>query len=55
MKRTTTKKSYPASDLRAVCDNPEWTDADFARAKPFRKVFRGLRKSRDPRAPTKKQ
>ena len=20
-------------------DNPEWTDADFARAKPFREVF----------------
>jgi hypothetical protein len=56
VKQTTTKKKgYTAKDMRVVSDNPEWTEADFARAEPFRKVFRGLRKSRGPEAPTKKQ
>jgi hypothetical protein len=56
MKRTAAKKKgYTARDMHAVSDNPEWTGVDFARAKPFRKVFPGLRKSRDPKAPTKKQ
>jgi uncharacterized protein (DUF4415 family) len=57
MKRTTAKKKgYTASDMRAVGDNPEWTAADFAKAKPFDEVFPGLRRGRGPnKAPTKEQ
>ncbi len=56
MKQTTSKKKgYTAKDMRVVSDNPEWTEIDFARAQPFRKAFRGLRKSPGPKAPTKKQ
>jgi len=57
MKRTAAKKKgYTASDMRAVSDNPEWTKADFARAKPFDEVFPNLRRGRGPnKAPTKKQ
>jgi uncharacterized protein (DUF4415 family) len=58
MKRTAArkKKGYTARDMRAVSDNPEWTEADFAKAKPFDDVFPSLRKGRGPnKAPTKKQ
>ena len=57
MKRTAAKKKkgYTASDMRAVSDNPEWTEADFAKAKPFDEAFPHLRKGRGPnKAPTKK-
>ena len=53
-KKRVPKKGYTASDMRAVSDNPEWTKADFARARPFDEVFPGLRKGRGPnKAPTK--
>ena len=59
MKRTAAKnkkKDYTARDMRAVSDNPEWTKADFAKAKPFDEVFPNLRRGRGPnKAPTKKQ
>ena len=57
MKRTAAKKKgYTANDMRAVGDNPEWTAADFAKAKPFDEVFPGLRRGRGPnKAPTKEQ
>src|SRR4051794_24508843 len=57
MKRTAVKKKgYTARDMRAVSDNPEWTEADFAKARPFDEVFPNLRRGRGPnRAPTKKQ
>ncbi len=49
------KKGYAASDMRAVSDNPEWTEADFAKAKPFDETFPNLRRGRGPnKAPTKK-
>ncbi len=54
MKRTVAKKGYTARDIRAVSDNPEWTKADFAKAKPFDEVFPEMRKGRGPnKAPTK--
>ena len=54
------KKPYSARDLAAVSDNPEWTDEDFARARPFTEVFpqlaKSIRKGRGPnKAPTKKR
>jgi uncharacterized protein (DUF4415 family) len=56
MKRTAAKKGYTASDMRAVSENPEWTEADFAKARPFNEVFPTLRRGRGPnKAPTKKQ
>jgi hypothetical protein len=57
VKQTTTKKKgYTARDMRVVSDNPEWTEADFARAKSFGKVFPNLRKRRNPKKkPTRKQ
>jgi uncharacterized protein (DUF4415 family) len=57
MKRTAArKKGYTANDMRAVSDNPEWTAADVAKAKPFNEVFPHLRTGRGPnKAPTKKQ
>jgi uncharacterized protein (DUF4415 family) len=57
MKRTATKKKgYTARDMRAVSDNPEWTKADFAKARPFDEVFPNLRRGRGPnKQPTKKQ
>ena len=58
MKRTVAKirKGYAARDMRAVSDNPEWTEADFAKAKPFDEVFPDLRRGRGPnKAATKEQ
>ena len=50
------KKGYTARDMRAVSDNPEWTEADFAKAKPFDEVFPDLPRGRGPnKAPTKEQ
>lgn len=34
-----TKRGFTKADLEAVSDNPEWTEADFAKAKPFREMF----------------
>jgi uncharacterized protein (DUF4415 family) len=57
MKRSAAKKKgYTARDMRAVSDNPEWTKADFAKAKPFDEIFPDLRRGRGRnKAPTKKQ
>lgn len=33
---------FSDADLAAVADNPEWTEADFARARPFAEVFPDL-------------
>lgn len=55
MKRTAAKKRYTASDMRAVSNNPEWTESHMAKAKPFDEVFPGMRRGRGPnKAPTKK-
>jgi uncharacterized protein (DUF4415 family) len=53
------KKKQCARDMRAVSDNPQWTKADFARAKPFAEAMpelaASIRKGRGPnKAPTKK-
>jgi uncharacterized protein (DUF4415 family) len=58
MKRTAAKKKkgYTARDMRAVSDNPEWTKADFAKARLFDEVFPNLRRRRGPnKSPTKTQ
>lgn len=42
MKRAVSKKAkagFTKADLKAVSNNPEWTEADFAKAKPFSEVF----------------
>jgi uncharacterized protein (DUF4415 family) len=53
------KKNYTARDIRTVSDNPEWTKADFAKAKPFAdalpELAASIRKGRGPnKAPTKR-
>jgi uncharacterized protein (DUF4415 family) len=53
------KKNYSARDMHAVSDNPQWTKADFARAKPFAEAMpelaASIRKGRGPnKAPTKR-
>jgi uncharacterized protein (DUF4415 family) len=53
-----TKPKYTQADMDAVSDNPEWTEEDFAQAKPFADVFPELaakmRTTRGPqKAPTK--
>jgi uncharacterized protein (DUF4415 family) len=44
-------QGYTKEDWDAVCDNPELTAEDFAKAKPFAEVFpelaASIRKSRD--------
>lgn len=51
-------RGYSKEDWEAVSDNPEWTEEDFKRAKPFAEVFPDLAASirrRGPqKAPTKK-
>jgi uncharacterized protein (DUF4415 family) len=52
------QKPYADEDMREVLDNPEWTEEDFAKARPFSEVFpdlaESLRRSRGPqKAPTK--
>jgi uncharacterized protein (DUF4415 family) len=54
------RRGFTAKDLRDVSDSPEFTRADFAKAKPFSEVFPDLsssiRRSRGPnKTPTKKQ
>jgi uncharacterized protein (DUF4415 family) len=53
------KRGYSARDLAAVSDSPEWTEEDFARARPFAEVLprlaKSIRRGRGPnKAPTKK-
>jgi uncharacterized protein (DUF4415 family) len=56
--KTTNPKGHTKEDMEDVLDNPEWTEEDFAKAKPFAEVFpdlaRSFRRSRGPqKAPTK--
>jgi len=57
--RVRKKAGYSKRDMRAVSDNPELTEADFAKARPFSEAFPDLaasiRKGRGPnKVPTKK-
>ncbi|RTL47686.1 MAG: hypothetical protein EKK40_18925 [Bradyrhizobiaceae bacterium] len=52
-KANRTKKGFGAADLKAVSDNPEWTEKDFARVKPFSEVFPDLAKTIRGRGPQK--
>jgi uncharacterized protein (DUF4415 family) len=50
--------NYTQEDWDEISDNPEWTDEDFAKARPFAEVFPELaekiRRARGPqKAPTK--
>jgi uncharacterized protein (DUF4415 family) len=59
MRSAKKKSGYTRQDLREVGDNPELTEADFAKAQPFSEVFPDLgasiRKRRGPnKSPTKK-
>jgi uncharacterized protein (DUF4415 family) len=58
MKASKKRRGFTAKDLKEVSDSPELTKADFAKARPFSKVFPGLsasiRKGRGPnKSPTK--
>ena len=39
------RKPYTDEDMREVLDNPEWTEEDFANARPFTEVFPDLAES----------
>jgi len=59
MPTTRKRRGFSDKDLREVSDNPELTEAEFAKAKPFAEVFPDLsasiRKRRGPnKSPTKK-
>jgi uncharacterized protein (DUF4415 family)/uncharacterized DUF497 family protein len=59
MPNTKKKTGYSARDMKAVSNNPEWTKADFAKAKPFAEALpelaASIRRGRGPnKAPTKK-
>jgi Uncharacterized protein conserved in bacteria len=38
-------KGYTRADWDAVSDNPEWTEEDFRRARPFAEVYPDLAES----------
>jgi uncharacterized protein (DUF4415 family) len=52
-KKANAKPAYSKADMKAVSDNPEWTKADFAKAKPFAEVFPELAKTINRRGPQK--
>jgi uncharacterized protein (DUF4415 family) len=59
MPKARKRRGFSDKDLRKVSDNPELTEVDFAKARPFAEVFPDLaasiRKGRGPnKAPTKK-
>jgi uncharacterized protein (DUF4415 family) len=58
MPKLSKSKPYTSSDMREVCDNPEWTKADFAKATRFSEAFpelaRTLRRRGKQKAPTKR-
>jgi uncharacterized protein (DUF4415 family) len=59
MKASKKRRGFTAKDLKEVSDSPQFTKADFAKAKPFAEVFPDLaasiRRGRGPnKAPTKK-
>jgi uncharacterized protein (DUF4415 family) len=52
------KPSYTEEDVKEVLDNPEWTEEDFARARPASEVLgpafmENWRRSRGQRGPQK--
>lgn len=52
------KPLYTEEDVKEVLDNPEWTEEDFARARPASEVLgpafmENLRRSRGQRGPQK--
>ncbi len=53
MKKAKAKRPYSKADMKAVSDNPEWTEQDFARARPFKDVFPALEKTIMRRGPQK--
>jgi uncharacterized protein (DUF4415 family) len=60
MKASKKRRGFTDKDLKEVSDSPEFTKADFAKAKPFAEVFpdisASIRRGRGPnKAPTKKQ
>jgi len=38
-------RGYSKEDWKAVSDNPEWTEADFKKARPFAEMFPELAES----------
>lgn len=48
-----TKAKYTQADMDAVSDNPEWTEEDFAKARPFAEVFPHLAATMRGRGPNK--
>ncbi len=40
--------------MKAVSDNPEWTEKDFAKTKPFSEVFPEMAKTTPRRGPQKR-
>ncbi len=57
-RKADSRRGYTKADLDAVSDNPRWTKADIARARPFAEVFpelaASIRRGRGPgRAPAK--
>ncbi len=53
MPRAKAKPAYSKADMKAVSDNPELTEKDFARGKPFSEVFPDLAKMIPRRGPQK--
>jgi len=53
MAKAKAKRPYSKADMRAVSDNPEWTEEDFARAKPFKDALPELAKTIARRGPQK--
>ncbi len=53
MPKAKAKPAYTKADMKAVSDNPEWTEKEFAKAKPFADVFPDLAKTIGRRGPQK--
>lgn len=51
--RKSSRKGFTKADLETVSDNPEWTAADIAKAKPFSEAFPELAKTLKGRGPQK--
>lgn len=49
-----TTSKYTQADMDAVSDNPEWTEADFAAARPFAEAFPELASKMRMRGPQKR-
>jgi len=49
-----TTPKYTQADMDAVSDNPEWTEADFAAARPFGEAFPELASKMRMRGPQKR-